>query len=324
MTKITDNRLNLFPEIEPYNSGFIKVDTMHTLYFEECGNPSGVPILFLHGGPGGGISSDHRRLYDPAHYRIILFDQRGCGKSTPFAELANNTTWDLVLDIEKIRAHLKIERWIVFGGSWGSTLALAYGTKHADRCLGFILRGIFLCRPWEIDWFYQRGASLIYPDQFEPYQNQIPVSDQKNMVKSYYSQLTSTDKTTQLKAAQLWSIWEASTSKLIQDENFIKEYEEPEKALPFARIECHYFMNNAFFNSDNYLLENVDKMKHLPCVIVQGRYDIVCPVKSAWDLHKSWTNSQLHIIPDAGHSVSEPGIRHQLIQATEDFKRIQK
>lgn len=313
---------NLFPEIPPFNSGFLKVSDIHTIYFEECGNPKGKPIVFLHGGPGGGISEDHRRFYDPAIYRIVLFDQRGCGKSTPFAELKENTTWDLVADIEKIRIHLKIDTWVVFGGSWGSTLALAYGIKHADRCLGFILRGIFLCRPWEIDWFYQRGASLIFPDQFEDYENQIPENQRANMVTSYYQQLTSTNKDLQLSAAKRWSIWEASTSKLKQDQNFIAEYEEPEKALPFARIECHYFMNNAFFSSDNFLLENIKNISHLPCIIVQGRYDIVCPAKSAWDLHKNWPGSKLHIIADAGHSVSEPGIRHELINATETFKNL--
>lgn len=313
---------NLFPEIQPYNSGYLNVSALHTVYFEECGNPTGLPIIFLHGGPGGGISDEHRRFYDPKTYRIVLFDQRGCGKSTPFAELQENTTWDLVSDIEKIRNHLKIDKWIVFGGSWGSTLALAYGIRHADRCLGFILRGIFLCRPWEIDWFYQRGASLLFPDLFEEYEQQIPENQRSTMVKSYYSQLTSSDKNLQLVAAKRWSIWEASTSKLKQDTDFIEEYEDPEKAIPFARIECHYFMNNAFFEGDNFLLENINKISHLPCVIVQGRYDVVCPAKSAWELHKSWPHSKLTLVPDAGHSVSEIGIRHELINATEAFKKL--
>lgn len=312
----------LFPEIKPFNSGFLKVSDLHTIYFEECGNPTGKPIVFLHGGPGGGISEDHRRFYDPKYYRIILFDQRGCGKSTPFAELNENTTWDLVSDTEKIRTHLKIDKWFVFGGSWGSTLALAYGIRHPEKCLGFFLRGIFLCRPWEIEWFYQRGASLIYPDQFEPYENLIPIEERGNMVAAYYKRLTSTNKDVQLQAAKIWSIWEASTSKLKQDQGFIDEYEEPEKALPFARIECHYFMNNAFFETNNYLLENVKLISHLPCVIVQGRYDVVCPAKSAWELHKNWPGSKLHLIADAGHSVSESGIRSELITATEAFKNL--
>lgn len=311
-----------FPEIEPFNSGLLKVSNLHTVYFEECGNPKGKPIVFLHGGPGGGCSPDHRRFYDPKHYRIILFDQRGCGKSTPFAELKENTTWDLVSDMEKIREHLKIDKWFVFGGSWGSTLALAYGVTHPDRCLGFVLRGIFLCRPWEIKWFYQEGASLIYPDLWDKYWNQIPAEQRGDMVKAYYSQLTSNDDKLKLKAAQVWSTWEASTSKLILDNTFIDEYEDPEKALPFARIECHYFINNAFFKTENYLLENVHKISHLPCVIVHGRYDVVCPAKNAWELHKAWPNSKLHFIADSGHSVMEKGITDKVIQATEDFKAL--
>lgn len=309
-----------FPEIETFNSGFLKVSDLHTVYFEECGNPKGKPIVFLHGGPGGGCSPDHRRFYDPKYYRIILFDQRGCGKSTPFAELKENTTWDLVSDMEKIREHLKIDKWFVFGGSWGSTLAIAYGITHPERCLGFVLRGIFLCRPWEIKWFYQEGASLIYPDLWEKYWNQIPPEQRGDMVKAYYSQLTSNDHQLKLKAAQVWSTWEASTSKLILDNTFIDEYEDPEKALPFARIECHYFINNAFFKTDNYLLENIHKISHLPCTIVHGRYDVVCPAKNAWELHKAWPKSKLHFIADSGHSVMEKGITDKVIQATEDFK----
>lgn len=312
----------LFPEITPFNSGMLKVSNLHTIYFEECGNPKGKPIIFLHGGPGGGCSSDHRRFYDPQFYRIILFDQRGCGKSTPFAELTENTTWDLVDDMEKLRTHLNIEKWVVFGGSWGSTLALAYGVTHPSKCLGFVLRGIFLCRPWEIKWFYQEGASLIFPDLWEKYWNQIPEAQRANMVQAYYSQLTGSDENLKLKAAQIWSTWEASTSKLIFDNQFVDEYEDPEKALPFARIECHYFINNAFFKTDNYLLENINKINHLPCVIVHGRYDVVCPAKNAWELHKAWPNSKLHLIADSGHSVLEKGITDKVIQATEDFKKI--
>ncbi|MCK6596776.1 MAG: prolyl aminopeptidase [Bdellovibrionaceae bacterium] len=309
-----------FPPIEAYNSGFLKVSNLHTIYFEECGSPKGKPIIFLHGGPGGGISEEHRRFFDPKEYRIILFDQRGCGKSTPFAELNENTTWDLVADIEKLRNHLAIDKWAVFGGSWGSTLALAYGVTHPERCVGFILRGIFLCRKWEINWFYQEGASLIYPDQWEVYWNQIAANERTDMVSAYYKQLTSTDEKLKLKAAKVWSTWEASTSKLIPDSNFISEYEEAEKALPFARIECHYFINKAFFPTDNYLLEQVHKINHLPCHIVHGRYDIVCPPKNAWELHKLWPTSKLFYISDSGHSAMEKGILHQLIAATESAK----
>ncbi len=311
-----------FPEIEPYNSGYLKVSNLHTLYFEECGNPLGKPIIFLHGGPGGGISPDHRRFYDPKFYRIILFDQRGCGKSTPFAELKENTTWDLVNDMETIREHLKINQWIIFGGSWGSTLALAYGITHPERCLAFVLRGIFLCREWEIKWFYQEGASLIFPDLWETYWNQIPKNQRGDMLSAYHSQLTSTDEKLKLQAAKIWSTWEASTSKLILDSQFIDDYEDPEKALPFARIECHYFINKAFLKTDNYLLENISKISHLPCVIVHGRYDMVCPAKNAWELHQAWPGSKLHFIPDSGHSVMEKGVTDKVIQATEEIKNI--
>lgn len=311
-----------FPEIEPFKTDFLKVSELHTIYIEQCGNPKGQPIVFLHGGPGGGINSDHRRFFDPKHYHIILFDQRGSGESTPAAELQENTTWDLVADIEKIRNYLKIDSWIVFGGSWGSTLALAYAETHPSHVKGLILRGIFLCRPPEIKWFYQEGASHIFPDLWESYREHIPVEERNDFVKAYYKRLTHPSIEVRLDAARIWSKWEAATSRLLIDTDAIDDFDEADLALKFARIECHYFTNNSFFKTDNWLIENVDKIRHIPAVMVQGRYDIVCPARSAWDLHRAWPESELKIIPDAGHSVSELGIKSALIEATEKFKSL--
>jgi proline iminopeptidase len=310
-----------YPPIAPYHSDYLKVSELHTLYFEQVGNPQGAPILFLHGGPGGGISPDHRRYFDPKFYRIILFDQRGCGKSTPFAELKENTTWDLVSDIEKIRTHLRISKWIVFGGSWGSTLALSYAVTHTERVVGLILRGIFLCRKKEIQWFYQEGASRFFPDAWGPYFQFIPENERHDMVKAYYQRLTSDNEALRLKAAKLWSQWEMATSYLIPKASAVTEMEDPARALPFARIEAHYFIHNAFFESDNFLLEKANKLANLPVTIVQGRYDMVCPMESAYELHKAIPRSQLIIVPDCGHSASEPGIRSSLIEATDEFKK---
>lgn len=310
-----------YPEIEPYQTGLLKVSELHSIYYEEVGNPKGYPIVFLHGGPGGGISPDHRRYFDPSFYRIILFDQRGCGKSLPFAELKENTTWDLIDDIEKLRTHLKVEKWHVFGGSWGSTLSLAYGITHPARVSALILRGIFLCRPSEIKWFYQEGASQIFPDAWEIYYNHIPADERNDFIKAYYLRLTSPIEAVRIEAARVWSQWEMATSYLIQKQTAVEEMEDPAKALPFARIEAHYFINNAFFPTDNYLLENIHKIKNIPGVIVQGRYDVVCPSKSAWDLHRAWPQAELHITPDAGHAAAEPGNRSALITACDDFKK---
>ncbi len=309
-----------YPEIDVNQSGMLKVSDIHTLYWEDCGNPKGQPILFLHGGPGGGIDPAYRRFFDPQAYRIILFDQRGSGKSTPCAELRENTTWDLVADIEKIREMLGIEKWVVFGGSWGSTLSLTYAITHPERCHALVLRGIFLCRPSEIKWFYQEGASQIFPDIWEQYFNLIPANERHDMVTAYYKRLTSTDEKTRLEAAKAWSKWEAATSRLIVDPKAIDEFEDPEYALSFARIECHYFMNNAFFKTNNWILENISKIKHIPSVIIQGRYDVVCPATSAWELHRAWPEAEFKIIADAGHSMSEPGIRSALIEATDKFR----
>lgn len=313
---------DFFPEIEPYNKGMLKVSDIHTIYWEECGNPKGQPIVFLHGGPGGGVHPDHRRFFDPKTYRIILFDQRGSGQSLPCAELRENTTWDLVKDTETIREMLKIDKWVVFGGSWGSTLALTYAIKHPERVKALVLRGIFLCRPSEIKWFYQEGASQIFPDVWDEYLKPIPENERHDLVAAYYKRLTHESSEVRLQAAKAWSKWEAATSRLIVDQGAIDEFDDPEFALSFARIECHYFTNNAFFDTHNWILENVAKIRHIPGVIVQGRYDVVCPARSAWDLHKAWPEAKFTIIPDSGHAAAEPGTRSALIEATESFKHL--
>mgnify|MGYP001377154860 CR=1 FL=1 len=307
-----------YPEIEPYRKGRLQVSALHELYFEECGNANGQPVLFLHGGPGGGISERNRRYFDPLHYRIILFDQRGAGKSTPFAELEENTTWDLVADIERLRQHLQVDRWIVFGGSWGSTLALTYAIQHTDRVVALILRGIFLCRDEEIQWFYQRGASFLYPDQYAKYISVIPENERHDLLHAFHKRLTSDHESVRIEAAKTWSLWEGSTLKLIGDTETIDEFDEI--AVSLARIENHYFVNRAFFESDGWLLQNAEKIKDIPGIIVHGRYDVVCPVKNAFDLHSVWQKSELHIIADAGHSGSEPGIVSALVEATDTYR----
>ncbi len=312
----------LYPEIEPFNRGRLKVSALHELYYEECGNPLGDPVIFLHGGPGGGISEKNRRYFDPKHYRIVLFDQRGSGQSTPHAELKENTTWDLVGDTEKIREHLKISKWHVFGGSWGSTLALAYAESHPQKCKSLCLRGIFLCRKKEIDWFYQKGASFIFPDLWEPYKNHIPENERHDFVSAYYKRLTSTDKDVRLNAARIWSVWEGSTSKLIPDTELMHDFDDPEFALAFARIECHYFTNRAFFETDNWLLEHAHQIKKIPTEIVHGRYDVVCPIENAWELHKALPDAKLHIVPNAGHSATEVGIVHELVEIMDRFRSL--
>lgn len=313
---------DLFPPLEPYNKGMLKVSNIHNLYWEECGNPEGRPVVFLHGGPGGGVAPDHRRFFDPKNYRIILFDQRGSGQSTPCAELRENTTWDLVKDIETIREMLKIDKWVVFGGSWGSTLALAYAITHPEKVKALVLRGIFLCRPSEIEWFYQSGASQIFPDYWDEYLKPIPENERHDMVTAYYKRLTHQNVDIRLQAAKAWSKWEAATSRLLVDLKAVDEFDDPDFALSFARIECHYFTNNAFFETNNWILENIAKIRHIPGVIVQGRYDVVCPARSAWELHKAWPEAKIMIIADSGHAAAEPGTRSALIDATEAFKHL--
>ncbi len=314
--------MELFPNIEPFNTFSLPVSDLHTIYVEESGNKNGKPVIFLHGGPGGGVDPKYRRYFDPEKWRIIMFDQRGCGKSTPFAELEENTTWDLVSDIEKIRNHLSIDKWVVFGGSWGSTLSLAYSQTHPDSCKGLILRGIFLVRKKELDWFYQEGASNIFPDRWESFLEPIPVEKRDNLMQAYYEILTGEDHSKKIEAAKAWSTWEGSTVKLLEDENFISDFSDDKFAEAFARIECHYFMNNCWFNSDNHLIENMHKIKHIPGVIIHGRYDIVCPVIQAWDLHKAWPEADLHIIPDAGHSIFEDGIKNKILEYTDRFSNL--
>ena len=313
------SRRSLYPEIEPYNAGFLQVSPLHRVYFEESGNPDGKPVVFLHGGPGGGTVPEQRRFFDPERYRIVLFDQRGCGRSTPHAELQENTTWELVGDIERLRAHLDVARWQVFGGSWGSTLALAYAQTHPRRVTELVLRGIFLLRPSELKWFYQDGASALFPDAWERFIAPIPPSERGELIKAYYRRLTSDDPAVRRDAARAWSVWEASTSYLYINAEQIEHAADDEFSLAFARIECHYFMRKGFLERDNQLLENVTRIRQIPGVIVQGRYDVVCPVQSAWDLHRAWPEAELRIVDDAGHSAFEPGILHELVAATDRF-----
>lgn len=307
----------LFPEIEPYDSGHLRVDEVHSVYYEQCGNPSGKPAVFVHGGPGGGSNPVHRRFWDPSVYRIVLFDQRGCGRSTPHAELRNNTTWHLVDDMEKLREHLRIERWQVFGGSWGSTLGLAYAQQHPERVTEMILRGVFLLRRREIDWYYQEGASRIFPEAWEKYVEPIPQEERGDMVGAYYRRLTSPDRAERIVAARAWSMWEGSTSRLVPDPELIARTGEETFAEAFARIECHYFINGGFFQEDDHLLQNLHRIAHLPAIIVQGRYDIVCPTESAYQLHRAWPQSTLIIAPQSGHSALEPEITSHLVAVTE-------
>jgi len=310
---------HLYPEIEAYHTDTLAVSDIHTLYYEEVGNSEGKPIVFLHGGPGGGCSAHYRRFFDPKKWRVILFDQRGCGRSTPFAELRENTTWDLVEDIEKIREHLGIKSWSVFGGSWGSTLALSYAVTHPENVAGLFLRGIFMLREKEIKWFYQEGAHRIYPDAWEHYIAPIPEEERGNFIEAFYKRLTSDNPEIRSEAAKAWSVWEASTSKLIQDQNLMQAFGTDRFAEAFARIECHYFINQGFFEEDNFLLNNISKIRHIPAIIVQGRYDVVCPAESAWELHRAWPEADFHMIQDAGHSLSEEGISKILVEATDRF-----
>ena len=304
----------LYPEIEPYNIFRLKVSNIHEIFVEESGNPNGKPVIFLHGGPGGGIEPVYRRYFNPEKWRIVILDQRGCGKSTPHAELRENTTWDLVSDIEKIRSRLNIDTWTVFGGSWGSTLSLTYAITHPDRCDALILRGIFLVRKKEISWFYQEGCSFIYPDAWEKYLSTIPEDERGDLVSAYYKRLTSDNHSTRINAARAWSTWESSTSKLFQSKKSLHMFDDEKVAEAFARIECHYFTNNGFFDSDNWLIENIKKIKDIPTEIVQGRYDVVCPMVTAWELHQALPDSGFHVIQGAGHSMTEDGIRSKLIE----------
>ena len=323
-TTVTTKRrlVDLFPPIDPYREGKLKVSKLHTVHYEECGNPKGKPVVFLHGGPGGGIDPLYRRYFDPTKWRIVLLDQRGCGRSRPFAELRENTTWDLVADLEKLRQELGIERWVVFGGSWGSTLALAYAETHPERVKALTLRGIFMLRRSELLWFYQEGASHIFPDAWEGFLAPIPPRERGDLMTAYYKRLTSRNRAVRKEAAKAWSVWEGTTSKLFTDPAVIKRFGGGRFADAFARIEAHYFVNKGFFEHDDQLLRNVHRLRKIPAVIVQGRYDVVCPATSAWDLHRAWPEAKLVMVPDAGHSMTEPGIRSALIEATDSFAKL--
>lgn len=309
---------DLYPDIAPYRTERLAVDGGHSLYVEEVGNPQGIPVLFLHGGPGAGCEPYHRRFFDPRRYRVVLFDQRGAGQSTPHASLDNNTTWDLVADIETLRGHLGVSRWLMFGGSWGSTLALAYAENHPERVSGLILRGIFLCRPDEIRWFYQRGASRLFPDYWQDFVAPIAVEERGDLLQAFHRQLTGDDEVRRLAAAKAWSVWEGRTATLLPDDSVAGHFAQSHVALSMARIECHYFTNDAFLQP-NQLLADAHRLDGIPGVIVHGRYDVICPLENAWALHQAWPGSDLWIVPDAGHSAAESGTRRRLVEATDRF-----
>jgi len=311
-------RTELYPPVEPYNAGRLALDRIHTMYWEESGNPHGVPVVFLHGGPGAGSAPNHRRFFDPAHYRIVIFDQRGAGRSTPLGEVRDNTTPHLIADMEQLRQHLGIEQWLVFGGSWGSTLALAYGEVHPRRCLGFVLRGIFLCRQTEIDWFLY-GLRNIFPEAWDKFAGIIPSSERHDLLGAYGRRLMDPDPAVHMPAARAWGIYEGSCSTLLPSPDTVAHFPSDVVALGLARMEAHYFMHDIFL-PPNSLLENVSKLRRVPAVIVQGRYDAVCPIVSAHDLQHAWPEAEYIVVPDAGHSAWEPGICNELVRATERFK----
>lgn len=309
----------LYPDIEPWDQGWLAVSDRHRVWYEQSGNPEGRPVIFLHGGPGGGCSPKARGFFDPARYRIILMDQRGAGRSTPPADLIDNTTWHLVEDLERLRQHLGIAQWVVFGGSWGSTLALAYAQTHPQSVLALILRGIFMLRRSELLWFYQSGADQLYPDAFEEYLHHIPPAERGDLMSAYYRRLTDPDRAVQLAAARAWAKWEARTSFLQPEPAYVNAFDDDAHALAFSRIEAHYFVHGGFFERDDQLLAGIGRIRHIPAVIVQGRYDVVCPMRSAWDLHRAWPEAELVIVPDAGHSAFEAGIGAELRKAADRY-----
>lgn len=312
-------RTELFPEIEPYSAGILKLDGVHAMYWEQSGNPEGAPVLFLHGGPGAGASPAHRRFFDPVHYRIVIFDQRGAGRSTPLGELRDNTTLHLVADIERLRDHLGIERWLVFGGSWGSTLALAYGEAHPERCAGFILRGVFLCRRSEIEWFLY-GLRTLFPEAWQTFAEVIPATERGDLLAAYYRRLANPDPAVHVPAARAWSTYEGVCSTLLPSPETVAHFAGDGVSLGLARVEAHYFSHGIFL-PENSLLGKVTRLRHLPCIIVQGRYDAVCPIVTADEVHRAWPESKYIVVPDAGHSAWEPGISAELVRATEKFKK---
>jgi proline iminopeptidase len=310
----------LYPPIEPFDRGRLAVGDGHELAYEQSGAPNGKPVVFLHGGPGGGSHPIQRRFFDPRAYRIVLFDQRGCGQSTPHASLEANTTWHLVEDIERLRQHLGIDRWQVFGGSWGSTLALCYAQAHPGRVTELVLRGVFLLRQEELRWYYQDGASWIFPDAWESFLAPIPSAERGDLMAAYHQRLTSADRAERLEAARAWSQWEGATSRLRIDHDLVARNGEPRFAEAFARIECHYFVHRGFMESDGWLLERVERFRHVPAAIIQGRYDVVCPMRSAWELHRAWPESELYVAEASGHAATEPEIAHLLVAATDRFR----
>ncbi len=310
----------LYPPLEPFNAFHLRVSGIHEVYVEECGNPAGTPAVFVHGGPGGGCGPDERRFFDPAAYRIVLFDQRGCGRSRPHSCLEENTTWDLIADMEHIRRNLDIDRWVVFGGSWGSTLSRAYAERYPDRVRALVLRGIFMLRPLELRWFYQEGASFLFPDAWEAYLAPIPPNERGDLMAAYHRRLTGDDPAVLDASARAWATWEASTSRLIPDPAMIAELSAPGTADAFARIECHYFVHGGFFDHPDQLLDGIDRIRHIPAAIVQGRYDLCCPMTTAWDLHLRWPEATFEVVPDAGHSAIEAGITDRLIEATDRMR----
>lgn len=312
-------RFTHYPPIEPFRRGRLAVSGGHDLYFEESGNIRGKPVLIVHGGPGGGSNPTMRRYHDPSRYRIVMVDQRGCGRSSPHASLEQNTTWHLVDDMERLRRHLSIERWQLLGGSWGSTLSLAYAQSYPDRVTELVLRGIFLVRRSELEWFYQDGASWLFPEAFAAFVAPIPPSERGDLIEAYYRRLTHPDPRIQIEAAKSWSTWEGSTLALLQDPDRIRQFGVDAYALAFARIECHYFVNRGFLARDGELLHNAHRLAGIPGVIVHGRYDVVTPIRSAFDLKAAWPSAELRVVPDAGHAMTEPGIVHELIAATRRF-----
>jgi proline iminopeptidase len=309
----------LYPAIDPIERGRLRVSALHEIYFEVSGNPRGKPVIVCHGGPGGGSTPSMRRYFDPARYRIVLFDQRGCGRSTPHAELRENTTWDLVEDMEAIRRHLRIDRWQVFGGSWGATLSLAYALTHKDRVTELVLRGIFTLRREELEWFYQEGANWFYPDQWERFIEPIPPGERGDLMAAYQERLRSDDHQVRLQAARAWSVWEGSTVSLFPNQDRMESFAGEQFALAFARIENHYFRNAGFFETEGWILDRAPALGDLPGVIAQGRYDVVTPMKTAWELAQRWPGGELVVVQDAGHAASEPGIVHELVTATDRF-----
>jgi proline iminopeptidase len=320
----TPPRRDLYGPVEPFQAEMLKVSTRHSIYFEQCGLPEGLPAVALHGGPGGGASAEMRRFFDPRRYRIILFDQRGCGRSTPFADVEENTTWDLVADMERLRVRLGIERWLVFGGSWGSTLALAYAAMHPERVAGLVLRGVFLLMEEEIRWFYQDGAGRLFPDAWERYVSPIPVHERGDLVAAFHRRLMSDDRGVRLAAARAWARWEGETISIAGPTALPARFHEDRFVEAFARIECHYFVNKGFFPTDGWLLAQAEKYRRIPTRIVHGRYDVCTPLSSAWALKRAWPEADLEVVPDAGHSSLEPGIVDALVRATDHFAQARR